>query len=65
MNGPPLNAQSAFYLTQQLQDWQLSKRRNDGNHVMLKVAQELDAGQIRQLSLYLAGIPPRPAPSDR
>lgn len=64
-NGPPLNAQPAFYLAQQLQDWQVSKRRNDGNHVMLKVAQQLDAGQIRQLSLYLAGIPPRLAPADR
>lgn len=60
-NGPPLNAQPAFYLAQQLQDWQLSKRRNDGNHEMLKVAQQLDAGQVRQLGLYLAGIPARPA----
>lgn len=60
-NGPPLNAQPAFYLSQQLQDWQLSKRRNDGNHEMLKVAQQLDARQVRQLGLYLAGIPPRPA----
>ncbi|WP_171019945.1 c-type cytochrome [Hydrogenophaga sp. 2FB] len=65
VNGPPLNAQPAFYLTQQLQDWQLSKRRNDGNHVMLKVAQQLDEGQIRQLGLYLSEIPPRPAPADR
>jgi cytochrome c553 len=64
-NGPPLNAQPAFYLTQQMQDWQVSKRRNDGDHVMLKVAQQLDAGQIRQLSLYLAGTPPRPASPDR
>jgi cytochrome c553 len=60
-NGPPLNAQPAFYLTQQLQDWQVSKRRNDGNHVMLKVAQQLKPAQVRQLSLYLAQIPPRPA----
>ena len=57
--GPPLNAQPAFYLTQQLQDWQVSKRRNDGNHVMLKVAQQLKPDEIRQLSLYLARIPPR------
>ena len=57
VNGPPLNAQPAFYLTQQLQDWQVSKRRNDGNHVMLKVAQQLGAGEVRQLSLYLAQIP--------
>ena len=57
VNGPPLNAQPAFYLTQQLQDWQVSKRRNDGNHVMLKVAQQLDAGEVRQLSLYLAQVP--------
>jgi len=65
VNGPPLNAQPAFYLSQQLQDWQLSKRRNDGNHVMLEVAQRLDAGEVRQLGLYLARIPPRPASPDR
>ena len=65
VNGPPLNAQPAFYLTQQLQDWQVSKRRNDGNHVMLKVAQQLKPGEVRQLSLYLARIPPRPAPPAR
>lgn len=65
VNGPPLNAQPALYLTQQLQDWQVSKRRNDGNHVMLKVAQQLKPDQVRQLSLYLAQIPPRPAPADR
>ena len=65
VNGPPLNAQPAFYLTQQLQDWQVSKRRNDGNHVMLKVAQQLGAAEVRQLSLYLAQIPPRPAPVAR
>lgn len=58
--GPPLNAQPAFYLAQQLQDWQASKRRNDGNHAMLKVAQRLGAEEIRQLSLHLARIPPRP-----
>ena len=60
VNGPPLNAQPAFYLTQQLQDWQVSKRRNDGNHVRLKVAQQLKPGEVRQLSLYLARIPTRP-----
>lgn len=64
VNGPPLSAQPAFYLVQQLQDWQASKRRNDGNHVMLKVAQQLDAAQVSQLSLYLAQIPPRPANPD-
>jgi cytochrome c553 len=65
VNGPPLNAQPAFYLTQQLQDWQVSKRRNDGSHVMLKVAQQLKSEEVRQLSLYLAQIPPHPAPADR
>ena len=63
--GPPLNAQPAFYLAQQLQDWQVSKRRNDGEHVMLKVAQQLKPAEIRQLSLYLAQIPPHPAPAGR
>jgi cytochrome c553 len=60
VNGPPLNAQPAFYLTQQLQDWRVSKRRNDGNHVMLKVAQQLQPEEVRQLSLYLAQIPLAP-----
>jgi cytochrome c553 len=65
--GPPLNAQPAFYLVQQLQDWQVSKRRNDGNHVMLKVAQQLKHGEVHQLSLYLARapIPSRPASAAR
>lgn len=63
--GPPLNAQPAFYLAQQMQDWQVSKRRNDGNHEMLKVAQALNPGEVRQLSLYLARIPPRPPRPDR
>jgi cytochrome c553 len=62
VNGPPLNAQPAFYLSQQLQDWQVSKRRNDGNHVMLKAAQQLKPEQIRQLSLYLARTPLAPIP---
>jgi cytochrome c553 len=60
-NGPPLNAQPAFYLTHQLQDWKVSKRRNDGNHGMLKVAQKLKPEEVSQLSLYLAQIPPRQA----
>ncbi|MBC7938928.1 MAG: c-type cytochrome [Chitinophagaceae bacterium] len=64
-NGPPLNGQPSFYLAQQLQDWQVSKRRNDGNHVMLKVAQQLEPAQVTQLSLYLARIPPHPAPPAR
>ncbi len=62
---PPLNAQPAFYLTQQLQDWQGSKRRNDGKHAMLTVAQQLGAEEVRQLSLFLAAIPPRPAAPGR
>lgn len=64
-HGPPLNAQPALYLAQQLQDWQVSKRRNDGRHEMLTVAQALKPEQIRQLSLYLAQRPPRPAPAAR
>ncbi|WP_457353565.1 c-type cytochrome [Roseateles sp. P5_D6] len=63
--GPPLNAQPAFYLAQQLQDWQVSKRRNDGNHQMLTAAQRLKPEEVHQLSLYLARIPPRPAPAAR
>lgn len=63
--GPPLNAQPAFYLAQQLQDWQASKRRNDGHQAMLRIAQRLDADEITRLSLHLARIPPRPASPDR
>ena len=55
--GPPLNAQPALYLAQQLQDWQVSKRRNDGGLVMLHVAQQLRPVEVRQLSLYLAQMP--------
>lgn len=64
-DGPPLNAQPAFYLAQQLQDWKDSKRRNDGNHAMLRVVQQLKPEDIRQLGLYLARIPPRPAAAGR
>lgn len=60
--GPPLNGQPAFYLAQQLQDWQVSKRRNDGHHVMLKVAQQLKPEEVHQLSLYLARAPIPSAP---
>ncbi|RZJ08879.1 MAG: c-type cytochrome [Rubrivivax sp.] len=59
--GPPLAAQPATYLAQQLQDWQVGKRRNDGNHEMLKVAQALTAEELLALSRHLAQIPPRPA----
>lgn len=58
---PPIHAQPAFYLAQQLQDWQASTRRNDGGHAMLKAAQQLGAAEVRQLSLYLSAIPLRPA----
>lgn len=65
--GPPLHGQPAFYLSQQLQDWQAASRRNDGQQAMLRVAQQLHGGEVRQLSLYLAAIPipPRPAAPDR
>lgn len=63
--GPPLAGQPAFYLTQQLQDWQVSKRRNDGKHEMLAVAQALSAAEVGELSRYLSQIPARPARRDR
>lgn len=56
-DGPPLNAQPAFYIAQQLQDWQQSRRRNDGEHAMLKVVQSLGPGEVRQLGLYLSATP--------
>lgn len=63
--GPPLAGQPALYLAQQLQDWQVSRRRNDGNHEMLEVAQRLKAGEVQALSRYLSQIPPRPPPEAR
>jgi cytochrome c553 len=63
--GPPLAGQPAPYLVQQLQDWQAAKRRNDGNHEMLKVAQRLTADEVHALSRHLAQIPPRPRPPAR
>jgi cytochrome c553 len=65
VHAPPLNAQPAFYLVQQLQDWQGSKRRNDGNHAMLKAAQQLSEAEVRQLSLYLSAIPAHRASAAR
>lgn len=62
---PPLDGQPAFYLVQQLQDWQVSRRRNDAEDAMLKAAQQLGAEEIRQLSLHLAAIPARPAAAAR
>lgn len=59
--GPPLAGQPAAYLAQQLQDWQVAKRRNDGHHEMLSVAQQLSAAQVEELSRHLAQTPPRPA----
>lgn len=59
--GPPLAGQPAFYLAQQLRDWQVSKRRNDGNHEMLKVAQALSAAEVEDVSLHLSQRPPHPA----
>jgi cytochrome c553 len=66
-DGPPLHAQPAFYLAQQLQDWQAAARRNDGRQDMLRVAQALHADEVRQLSLHLAAIPipPRPVAAAR
>lgn len=39
------------------------QRRGDGLHEMLRAAQELGPDDIRALGLYLARIPPRPAPA--
>lgn len=62
---PPLDGQPAFYLVQQLQDWRVSKRRNDAGQAMLRVAQQLSAEEIRQLSLHLSAIPAHPAVAAR
>lgn len=63
--GPPLAAQPAFYLAQQLQDWQVSKRRNDGGHVMLTVARRLSPAEVRDLGLHLARLPAPPVAAAR
>lgn len=63
--GPPLAGQPAFYLAQQLQDWQRSRRRNDGSHQMLDAAQRLSPAELHQLSLHLARLPARPASAAR
>lgn len=64
-HGPPLAGQPAFYLVQQLQDWQRAQRRNDGRQVMLQAARGLEAEEIRQLGLFLAQSPARPGGPDR
>lgn len=65
--GPALAGQPASYLAQQLQDWQVAKRRNDGKHEMLVVAQQLRTEDVRALSLLVSRmpIPQSPASADR
>lgn len=60
---PPLGGQPAAYLAEQLENWRLSKRRNDPGNVMLRISQRLTPSEIAALSAYSAALPgglPRP-----
>lgn len=54
---PPLGAQPAAYLAEQLEQWRTSKRRNDPQNVMLRISQMLSPQESEALSAYAATLP--------
>lgn len=60
---PPLAAQPAPYLAEQLDQWRRSARRSDGGNVMLGISRKLSPAESAALSRYAAALPggpPRP-----
>lgn len=57
---PPLGAQPAAYLAEQLDQWRAGKRRNDPQNVMLRVSQALSHRESAALAAYAAALPGGP-----
>ena len=57
---PPLAAQPAPYLAEQLEQWRHSGRRSDGGNVMLAISRQLSRSESAALSRYAAGLPGGP-----
>lgn len=54
---PPLGAQPAAYLAEQLEQWRSAKRRNDPQNVMLRISQALSHQESEALAAYAAALP--------
>lgn len=62
---PALAGQPAAYLSHQLRQWQVAKRRTDPGNVMLRISRHLTQAEVAALSEYAARLPgdaARPAP---
>jgi cytochrome c553 len=57
---PPLGAQPAPYLAEQLDQWRAGKRRNDPGNVMLHISQLLSRSESVALADYAAALPGGP-----
>ncbi len=57
---PPLGAQPAAYLTQQLDLWRAGKRRSDPQNIMLQISQALSPPESAALAAYAARLPGGP-----
>jgi len=58
---PPLNGQSARYVVQQLENWQAGMRmQTPQGRLMGLVAQRMDPAQMRDVAVYLQGLPAMP-----
>lgn len=60
---PPLGAQPAPYLAEQLDQWRAGKRRNDPQNVMQRISLALSRSEVVALAHYAGALPgglPRP-----
>jgi cytochrome c553 len=57
---PPLGAQPAAYLAEQLDRWRASARRNDPGNVMLGISRQLSRPESAALAAYAAALPGDP-----
>lgn len=57
---PPLGAQPAPYLAEQLDQWRASARRNDPGNVMLAISRQLSGPESSALAAYAARLPGGP-----
>lgn len=54
---PPLAGQPASYITEQLERWRHSTRRNDPQNVMLRISRQFSAQESADLADYAAALP--------
>lgn len=57
---PALGGQPAGYLSEQLDQWRKSERRNDPGNVMLEISRKLTPAEVAALGVYASGLPGGP-----